>query len=112
MHIFNKIASRWVSGNRRNRQTSIFYAQHNNECSDLMLKSSYIDQSLLSVDRGLTNLAFPLLLSRKTVLSALSKARNFCLILGKGRTYSRDTFISRQAFRKLAQVGLLSGLQK
>lgn len=41
-----------------------------------------------------------------------TKAKNFCLYLGRGRTYNRKLFISRHAIRKLTQVGLISGIQK
>jgi ribosomal protein S14 len=41
-----------------------------------------------------------------------SKPKNFCLILGKNRTYNRQVFISRQIFRKLAKLNSFSGFIK
>ena len=44
--------------------------------------------------------------------NGIYKPKNFCLFLGKGRTYNRKYFISRQILRKLVKTGLISGLQK
>jgi ribosomal protein S14 len=44
--------------------------------------------------------------------SSQSKPKNFCLVLGRGRTYNRKVFLSRQIFRKLVRYGLLSGIIK
>jgi ribosomal protein S14 len=43
---------------------------------------------------------------------SMSGIKNFCLVLGKSRTYNRNLFISRQTVRKMTRVGLLSGIQK
>lgn len=43
---------------------------------------------------------------------SLGDVKNFCLVLGKSRTYNRHLFISRQTVRKMAKVGLLAGIQK
>jgi ribosomal protein S14 len=42
--------------------------------------------------------------------STKGRAKNFCLILGKARTYNRRIFLSRQAFRELVSFGLISGI--
>ena len=41
-----------------------------------------------------------------------SKPKNFCLFSGKGRTYNRKLFISRQILRKLMKTALIIGLKK
>ncbi len=44
------------------------------------------------------------------VFAAYGKYKNFCLFQGKGRTFNRSLFVSRHTLRKLAGVGLISGL--
>jgi ribosomal protein S14 len=51
-------------------------------------------------------------LSARFKKSGYSKTKNFCLFLGKGRTYNRKIFISRQIFRKLLRLNNLIGFQK
>ena len=53
-----------------------------------------------------------LVIGRQNISGGISKPKNFCLILGRGRTYNRKLFISRQACRKLLKTGLISGFQK
>jgi ribosomal protein S14 len=38
------------------------------------------------------------------------RSKNFCLFSGKGSTFNRDLFVSRQVLRKLTRYGLVSGI--
>jgi ribosomal protein S14 len=43
-------------------------------------------------------------------LHSISRSKNTCLFIGKGSTFNRQLFISRQTLRKLTRFGLVSGL--
>jgi len=125
LHIFKKKTTRWFSGSRRDAQTRHFISQAASNGRELM-RSIYLKELHTSSQKSrseVKNLYFDRVASSWKLLHALeevnnrrllarSRPKNFCLMLGKGRTYSRDLFISRQALRKLAKTGLISGLTK
>jgi ribosomal protein S14 len=45
-------------------------------------------------------------------LASITRYKHFCLLLGRGRTYSRSIGLARHSFRKLAGTGFISGLYK
>jgi len=116
LHIFGRKSSRWVSGSNRDRQTHIYSELRDADSMRIILKSQQI---ALSTNYPKPQFAevddTPLMLFQPPALQGgggMSKPKNFCLILGRGRTYNRKLFISRQACRKLVKTGLISGLQK
>ena len=51
-------------------------------------------------------------LSKLHRMSETSRSKNTCLFTGKGSTFNRKLFISRQTLRKLMRFGLIGGLKK
>ena len=104
--IYHKKNSHWVSGNRRDAQTKIFNTLIKSELSNILL-SSYLS------NQENTELYKAQLQKKQNITKfKLNKQKNFCLFLGKGRTYSRRYYVSRQIIRKFTKFGLISGLQK
>lgn len=111
VNVFMKKQARWESGNRRNLQTrlltrlnlrglgSIILSNCAQDTRELLWNETFIFQNNVS------KYSF-------SAFNSLTKPKNFCLLLGKGRTYNRKLLISRQSVRKLMKSGLLSGLQK
>ena len=111
INIYTKKQSRWVSGNRRQIQTNLFNLQKLNSLSFTINNFQSNDSRII----GANDLfAFQNSLRNYDInnFKGQSMAKNFCLFLGKGRTYNRKLFISRQTVRKLMKTGLISGLQK
>ena len=109
-NIFSKMASRGYGVNRRKLQSTLL-------ANSLQRDSSYLVRRFLVSDRRVAS--NPDYMSQTTQqlyainhLFGRSKPRNFCLYLGKGRTFNRKYHISRQIFRKLIKTGALLGLQK
>ena len=111
LNFFNKKTTRWVSGYNRDLQTKIILSQIKSDLSKTLLKSYFFDQRIVG-SASVYRSQLQHKISKLDAKSALSKPKNFCLFLGKGSTYNRKLFISRQIFRKLVGTGLISGLQK
>jgi len=45
-------------------------------------------------------------------MKSLSKHKNYCAMTGRARTFNRFLYLARHDVRKLAGVGLISGLIK
>jgi ribosomal protein S14 len=45
-------------------------------------------------------------------IRSLTKYKNYCLLSGRGRTYSRTLYVDRHNMRKLVGLGVISGLIK
>jgi len=84
-----------------------------------MLRTFFYDRTrfLSKKSRRDANLALSkrtlLLQSKLSVLNrmhAYSRSKNTCLFSGKGRTFNRSLFVSRQMLRYLTRFGLISGL--
>ena len=69
------------------------------------ITASFISCSLMRLQKINSSL-------NSTLGLGIAKPKNFCLLMGRGRTFSRKLFISRQAVRKLVKTGLISGLKK
>jgi len=109
INIFNKKTTRWTSGSSRNWQNTLFMSQASRKFSNVLLKSLLADQN--SIHRKFIYQARQKL--RKTdSKSSQYKQKNFCLILGKNRTYNRKLFISRQILRKLSSNNAIISIIK
>jgi len=83
------------------------------EVTNLLLKSfiSALGQEGNDFNTNLVNrLNYKLHAANK--VGSLSKYKNYCLLSGRGRTYSRSLYIARHNMRKLVGIGLISGLIK
>jgi len=111
VNIFMKKQSQWESGNRRRLQTQLLTNLYSRNLGSVILNYSAKDareliwNEMFIFQNNLGKYRF-------NIFNGLTKPKNFCLFLGKGRTYNRKLFISRQSVRKLMKSGLLSGLQK
>jgi len=111
VNVFMKKQSRWESGNRRYLQTQLLTNLYSRTIGSVILNYSAKDARELTWNEtfmfqdNLGKYSF-------NTFNSITKPKNFCLFLGKGRTYNRKLFISRQSIRKLMKSGLLSGLQK
>ncbi len=111
INIYTKKQSRWVSGNRRQIQTNLFNLQKLNSLSFTLNNFQSNDSRIIGTNDFF---AFQNSLRNYDINNFKGQfiTKNFCLFLGKGRTYNRKLFISRQIVRKLMKTGLISGLQK
>ena len=51
-------------------------------------------------------------LHKDNKMKSLVKYKNYCLLSGRARTYSRSLHVARHNMRKLVGLGLISGLIK
>jgi len=111
INIYTKKQSHWISGNRRYIQTKLFNLQQLNTIPMTINNFQSKDARIIGV-----NELFAFQNSWRNYnfnnFKGSSFPKNFCLFLGKNRTYNRKLFISRQATRKLMKTGFISGLQK
>lgn len=113
--ILNKRTTRWKSGVARDWQTALYNEQIKNGFANFLLKTF---KKISSIKNKKQNRRFQmrwyfllkmLFLNKK---QALSKPKNFCLIIGKQSTYNRKVYISRQTFRKFMRLNCLIGIKK
>jgi len=111
INVFAKKTAKWISGNRRNAQTKIFSTLQSRDFADIFRKFYAQDQRLGMLD---ANYYYQKHFKSfvKSAFMGYSKPKNFCLYLGKGRTFNRKLFVSRPIVRKLMKTGAISGLQK
>ena len=111
INIFSKIATNGISGNRRSRQTRLFTKQNNIEAATISKNFLIYDQRVNVNADYLSQYQYHFykLLGKQ---GGRAKSKNFCLVLGKDKTFNRKYFISRQIMRKLNKTGLINGLQK
>jgi len=110
LHLFSKKTTRWTSGASRDWNTALLNTQKNSSIFKALLQSFLKDCSIsdkMSPWRFKLNQKFAYINKKHSK----SKPKNFCLLLGKCRTYNRKIFISRQIFRKLLRTNALSGFQ-
>ena len=106
-----KKTSRWVAGGRRDWNTRVLNASNRAEVSKIMLTS--LNRSLSTESSVFVNLLVRKLAGRNLdKTTSLAKYKNFCLVSGRGRTYSRSLYMARHNVRKLVGLGLISGLNK
>ena len=108
INIFRKKTTRWTSGNSRNWQTTLFNQQIKRKISGLILKSFLTDKNKKKSDKY----QFQQKVKQLNSKSLQYKPKNFCLILGKNRTYNRKLFISRQILRKLMRNNAVTSIMK
>ncbi len=110
--IYNRKTSQGTSGNRRFVQTKIYNSIEKTFIFRLI--NQYISQMQININLDrlvpIHQQLFRKYYTNKFI--NIAKAKNFCLFLGRGRTYNRKLFISRHAVRKLTKTGLISGLIK
>lgn len=111
LNIYTKKQTRWESGNRRNFQTQLLNIQKLNSMP-LALNNFNIKDARIVGSAEHYTFQSGLRVYNLNNFKGKFMAKNFCLFLGKGRTYNRKLFISRQTVRKLMKTGLLFGLQK
>ena len=109
INLYNRMTSHWTSGNRRQINTSILTKIQNRD-----INFNFIQNYFLQDNKNTTHSIHQQLFRKYYSSKFLNnkKAKNFCLFLGRGRTYNRALFISRHALRKLTKTGLISGLTK
>ena len=108
-----KKTTRWVAGGRRDWNTRVLNTAVVHEHKKIIFSS-------LAHSLGGKTGSFAQLLSQKlkykimsmSKTASLAKYKNFCLVSGRGRTYSRSLYLARHNIRKLIGVGAISGLNK
>jgi ribosomal protein S14 len=138
--ILNKRTTKWTSGHSRFWNTTLLKSQLKDIFSTFMIKvlknnNNISHRALLfkSLPKKINHLTFkskhkkpaktnPITFLQREHLNwklfnfdkrkATSKPTNFCLLLGKNSTYNRKLFFSRQSFRKLMRLNILTGIQK
>jgi ribosomal protein S14 len=113
LYIPGKKTTRWVAGGRRDWDTKILNAATAGEITHVLLRSfaAAIGQEGGDYSKNLLNkLNYRLHTGNK--MGSLAKYKNYCLLSGRGRTYSRSLYMARHNMRKLVGIGLISGLVK
>ena len=114
-NLISKKTVRWISGNRRDRETRVLNSWKNIELKKIMLQSFFYDQNNFSTQNTEQNL----INYKKTIfnkinkfhkLHSIARSKNTCLFSGKGSTFNRKFLISRQVFRNLTRFGIIPGL--
>lgn len=108
---------RWTSGNKRDRETRVLSAYTAAESKKLLLDSfaHCTDPFEDDEDDAEENISRHLIHTSKKTYKlgrrySLSRSKNSCIFSGKGSTFNRFLFVSRQTLRGLTRFGLVSGL--
>jgi len=108
-----KKTSRWVAGGRRDWNTRVLNAARNQEIKKIVLGS--VRRSITTDTDAFASLVVQKLATtanKTNKTASLAKYKNFCLVSGRGRTYSRSLYMARHNMRKLVGLGVISGLNK
>lgn len=105
---------RWTSGNRRDRETRTLNAYIATDNKKMLLNSIWRDAEIFSEQDPSS------VVRRRDTLTyrayklgrhhALATSKNSCIFSGKGSTFNRFLYVSRQTLRNLTRFGLVSGL--
>lgn len=105
-----KQATRWIAGSRRDRNTKILTTAIAGELSSIILEASLkeISDHLAPLLQQKINKK----LQGHNKIKALCRYKNYCSFTGRARTFNRILYMARHSVRKLAGIGLISGLKK